>query len=44
MTGALDRAYSALVLRIFSFGNFYHDIKKLWAFATHALVDALVDA
>ena len=44
MTGALDRAYSALVLRIVSLDNLYNDTKKMWAYATHALVDALVDS
>ena len=44
MTGALDKAYSALVLRIFSLDNFYNDTKKMLGYATHALVDALVVA
>ena len=43
MTGALDRAYSALVLRIFSLDNFYNDTENV-GYATHAQVDALVDA
>ena len=44
VTEALDRAYSALVLRIFSLDNVYNDTKKMWAYVTHALVDARVDA